>query len=69
MRNTEPMQSHPRTDEANALSTQLSALSRMQYEALLISPFVNMSPQEAAEYGRRRVRIGEICDLLAKYRA
>ena len=69
MLNTEPMQSHPRTDRANGLSTQLSALSRMQYEALLVSPYVNMSPQAAAEYGRRRVRIGEICDLLAKYRA
>jgi hypothetical protein len=69
MLNTELMQSHPRTDKANALSTQLSALSRMQYEALLISPHANMSPQEAAEYDRRRVRIAEICDLLAKYRA
>jgi hypothetical protein len=69
MLNAEPIESHPRTDEANALSTELSTLSRMQYEALLVSPYVKMSAQEAADYDRRRIRIGEICTLLAKYRA
>jgi hypothetical protein len=65
----EPLPFHPRTDQTNALSAQLSALSRMQYDALLTSPYTKMSSDEAAEYNSRRVSIGKISDLLAKYRA
>jgi hypothetical protein len=65
----EALQSNPQTDRTNALSAELSALSRMQYEALLTSPYTKMSSQESAEYNSRRVSIGKIRDLLAKYRA
>jgi hypothetical protein len=69
MFDTVPMESETHKNEADALSAELAALSRRQYEALLKSPYLRMSPEEAAEYDRRRIRIGDICELLAKYRS
>ena len=56
------------TDEALALSAELATLSRQQYEALLRFPYVLMTPEHAAEYDVRRLRIAEICDALKSFR-
>jgi hypothetical protein len=55
-------------DEALALSAELAALTRHQYEALLKSSFALMSLEESREYDKRRVRIGEICEKLKTFR-
>jgi hypothetical protein len=55
-------------DEVKILSAEHSALSQQQYEALLKSSYLLMSPAEAADYDQRRLRIGEICGILAKVR-
>jgi hypothetical protein len=55
-------------EEANSLSLELGSLTRRQYEALQKSPYLRMSKKEAEDYDRRRLRIGEISDLLAKFR-
>jgi hypothetical protein len=54
--------------EIERLSAEHSSLAKKQYEALQKSPYVRMSASEAATYDERRLRIGEICDLLAKFR-
>lgn len=56
------------TEEADRLSEELSALAKKQYEALQKKSYVNMSEAEADGYDKRRLRIGEICDILAKFR-
>jgi hypothetical protein len=55
-------------EEIERLSTEHSTLARQQYEALQLSPYTRMTASEAGEYDARRIRIGEICDLLAKFR-
>ncbi|HEY1650124.1 MAG TPA: hypothetical protein VGF96_19225 [Terracidiphilus sp.] len=58
----------PSKDEAKELSMEMAALSRQQYEALQKSSYIRMSKEEADAYNERRLRIGEICDLLAEFR-
>ena len=55
-------------EQANKLSDELTALSKQQSEALLSSAYIRMSLEEAKEYDKRRIRIGEICELLAKFK-
>jgi hypothetical protein len=55
-------------DEAKRLSLELSTLSRQQYEALQKASYLYMPQQEADEYNKRRLRIGEICEHLAKFK-
>jgi hypothetical protein len=55
-------------DEAEKLSEELATLYRQQYEALQKSSYLKMPPKQAAEYDRRRLRIGRICELLAKFK-
>jgi hypothetical protein len=57
----------PSLDEALALSDELAALTRHQYEALLKSSLARMSPQESNQYEQRRLRIGEICEKLKTF--
>jgi len=40
-----------------------------QYEALQKSPYLKMSTQEAEAYDKRRLRIGEICNILRRLRS
>jgi hypothetical protein len=58
----------PLEDKATELSGELSILSRQQYEALQDASYLNMSEREAEEYDKRRLRIGEICAFLVKFR-
>jgi hypothetical protein len=58
----------PPVSEIASLSAEHASLARQQYEALQKSSYVRMSASEAAAYDERRVRIGEICDLLARCR-
>jgi hypothetical protein len=51
------------------MSAELRVLYRLQYEALQKSSYLRMSEKEAEVYDRRRVRIGELCENLAKLRA
>lgn len=67
------MQSQPERppsspDRVKELGAELTRLSHAQSEALLKAAYLNMSPDEAAAYDRRRIRIGEICSLLAEYK-
>jgi hypothetical protein len=55
-------------DEVEKLSAELSALSKQQYEALQKASYPKMPPGQAAEYDRRRLRIGQIGKLLAKFK-
>jgi hypothetical protein len=52
-----------------SLSKEHTALAQQQYEALQKSPYVNMSQTDADEYNKRRIRIGEICEQLTKFRS
>jgi len=56
-------------DEAETLSAELATLYKQQYEALQKASYLNMSAKQVAEYDRRRLRIGKICELLAKFKA
>jgi hypothetical protein len=51
-----------------SLSKEHDALAKQQYEALQKSSYVNMSQTEADEYNKRRIRIGELCEILSKFR-
>lgn len=51
--------------QINELSAELSTLSNQQSDALLKSRFSDMSESEADAYNKRRLRIVEICELLA----
>lgn len=62
---TEPT---PRTQESEDLEEELARLSHQQYLALQKDSYLRMSAAEAAEYDKRRIRIGEICGLLARFR-
>jgi len=55
--------------ELDGLSLEHSALARQQYEALQKSSYIKMTSQDAAAYDQRRLRIGEICQLLARFRS
>jgi hypothetical protein len=50
------------------LAAELAELSKQQSEALLASAYVRMSPQQSEEYDKRRLRIGELSDLVSKYK-
>jgi hypothetical protein len=55
--------------ETERLSMELlSLLIRQQYQALQKSSYMKMSQSAAAAYDRRRKRIGELRELLAKIR-
>jgi hypothetical protein len=58
----------PSAAEIASLSAEHASLARQQHDALQKSSYVRMSASEAAAYDERRLRIGEICDLLAKLR-
>jgi hypothetical protein len=51
--------------EAAELSAELSALSKQQSDALLESAYPELSMSESEAYERRRMRIEQLCELLA----
>ena len=51
------------------MEKELAVLTRLQYEALQRSSYLRMSQSEAEEYDKRRLTIGELCELLAKYKS
>jgi hypothetical protein len=53
---------------AAELAAELAELSKQQSEALLASAYIRMSPQQSEEYDKRRLRIGELSDLVSKYK-
>jgi hypothetical protein len=56
------------SEKAKELADEMAALSKLQSEALQTAAYTKMSAQQAAEYDQRRLRIGEICALLGKFR-
>ena len=58
-----------RPDEAEDLEQELALLSHLQLMSLQRAPYLRMSDVEADNYDKRRIRIGEICALLEKYRS
>lgn len=54
-------------EEAKRMSVELAVLSRQQYEALQIASYIHMSESERTAYDTRRLRIGRICEELAKF--
>lgn len=59
---------YPTCDNAERLSAELSMLSKRQYEALQKASYSLMPRVEREAYDRRRVRIGELRELLTKFR-
>jgi hypothetical protein len=55
--------------EPERLSEERSVLTRDQYEALQKSSYLRMSQDESDAYDKRRLRIGEICHLLGRFRS
>lgn len=55
-------------DNIRALSSELEELTKHQYEALQKSSYIKMSQAESVAYDARRVRIAEVCKLLANFR-
>jgi hypothetical protein len=54
--------------ELEHLSGEHSSLAGKQNEALERSIYIRMTVTEAGEYDRRRLRIGELCQILAAFR-
>jgi hypothetical protein len=54
-------------EQAKELAQEMATLSKQQFEALQTAAYMRMSQDEAAQYDRRRLRIGEICGLLSKF--
>jgi hypothetical protein len=52
-----------------ALERVLYRIGQSQYIALHNSPYIRMTPSEADAYDARRLRIGQICELLADFRS
>jgi hypothetical protein len=50
------------------LADELSALCKLQSQALQASAYKMMSAQEAQEYDARRIRIGELSERLGKFK-
>ena len=50
--------------QTQILSEELSRLTRLQYEALVMSPYNHMSTEDANAYDERRWRIAGICEML-----
>jgi hypothetical protein len=50
------------------LADELSDLSKLQSHALQASAYALMNAQEAQEYDARRIRIGELCERLGKFK-
>ena len=57
------------SDQVKGLADQLSALSRVQFEALETAGYIPMNEKEAREYDERHVRIGELCGLIGVFLA
>ena len=55
--------------QLSELAEELSTLSKKQSQALQASVYIQMNAQEAREYDERRVRIGELCSILGKFKA
>ena len=55
--------------EYKELADELSALCKLQPQALQASAYKMMSAQEAQEYDARRIRIGELSERLGKFEA
>jgi hypothetical protein len=58
----------PSAEHARELAKELAALSKLQSEALQTAAYTKMSPEQASQYDHRRLRIGEICGLLGKFK-
>ncbi|MCU1303418.1 MAG: hypothetical protein JWQ87_3702 [Candidatus Sulfotelmatobacter sp.] len=54
--------------QAKELAEEMAALSKLQSEALQTAAYVRMSERQAGEYDHRRLRIGEACGLLGKFK-
>jgi hypothetical protein len=54
--------------EYKELADELSALCKLQSQALQASAYKMMNAQEAQEYDARRIRIGELCECLGKFK-
>jgi hypothetical protein len=54
--------------EYQKLAEELSLLSKLQSQALQASAYIMMGAEEAREYDARRIRIGELCERLGKFK-
>jgi len=57
-----------KTEQMRKLADELSVLSKQQSLALQRKAYLSMSKDDAQKYDERRIRIGQICDLLAKFK-
>jgi hypothetical protein len=63
-----PFMPRPSPEAAKELADELAGLSKQQSNALKIAAYINMSQEESDEYERRRKRIGELCELLGRFK-
>jgi hypothetical protein len=61
--------SKERVKELAELAAELAELSRQQSEAVISTAYVRMNAAEAEEYDKRRLRIGELFELMSKYKS
>ena len=54
--------------EYKELADELSELSKLQSQALQASAYKLMNAQEVKEYDARRIRIGDLCERLGKFK-
>jgi hypothetical protein len=55
-------------EQAKELTEEMAALAKQQFQALQTAAYMRMSPDEAEQYDLRRLRIGQICGLLSKFK-
>jgi hypothetical protein len=58
----------PSALQAKLIADELSTLSKQQSLALQGSGYNKMSKEQAASYDERRIRIAELCAVLAKFK-
>src|SRR3954469_12679934 len=63
-----PTENRITLDELKELTAELAALSRKQSLALHAAPFPKMLAEEKAQYEKRRLRIGKLCELVKNYK-
>jgi hypothetical protein len=57
-----------KTEQMGKIAEELSVLSKQQSLALQQAAYLSMSKDDAQKYDERRIRIGQICDLLARFK-
>jgi len=61
--------SKERVKELAELAAELAELSRQHSEAMISAAYIPMNAAEIEEFDSRRLRIGELSELISKYKS